>query len=120
MVIGVTHEDGTILLDVEVEMLNLVVDLESTILKTELADVCGCLGVLGCKGLDNDHVLLLVGELLLVDSSHVGLIHESHVIFIFKIFSIFFGDGVSILGGLAGSFSASGSSSLLSLHYRYV
>ena len=104
-------------MDVEVEMVGLRVDLEGSILEAELADVVRSLRVLGSKSLNDDLILLLVGELLLVNASHVGLVHEGHVIFIFKIVIIFLrNDGVAVPVSGFGLSSAGGTSLLSGSH----
>ena len=85
-------------------MVDLFVNLEGAVLETELADVVGSLRVVGRKRLNDFLLLLLVRELLLVDAAHVGLIHESHFVFVFHVFIVILGDRVlrSLLRGLFG------------------
>ena len=97
----------------------MIVNSVSAIFEAELTNVVWSLRVAGRQGLDLDFVLLLVGELLLIDATHVGLVDEGHVIFVFDVISFFlFGDdGVSLSSTSRGSTSGGAtSSSSLALH----
>jgi hypothetical protein len=83
-VIGIFEQDTSINIDVEGQVLYLVVHDELPIVERELAQVVRGLWVVGVKGLDDLLVLLLCGQLLLVDAAHICLVHDE-IIFVLDV-----------------------------------
>ena len=95
-VIRVLEQDTSINVDVESQVLNIIVDIELSVVERELAEVVWGLWVERVQSLDHLFVFFLGGQLLLVDAAHICLVHNE-IIFVLNVIRDFLLDNLVLL-----------------------
>ncbi len=103
--IRLKHEDVSVTAVVENNLFNYIFSLENALLVREFCNVDRRLGVVGTQFFVNGFFLLLLGEVLLLVSELVCVIHVKELVIVLQVFrhfilyNLFLGRLLSFLGG---------------------